>query len=176
MIWADYVIIAIVVFSAVVGMVRGFTHEVFSLAAWIGGFVVAVFFVDPVSAAIAPWIPNAQLTLILAFVALFALTLLVGIVVSHFAARLVERARLRGLDRTLGAFFGIVRGYVIVAALVVVASFTQIPKSPWWGRSMLIPYTVPVATWIARQLPASTLATVQSGRHKYREAQDLTGG
>ncbi|MDN5865491.1 MAG: CvpA family protein [Gammaproteobacteria bacterium] len=176
MIWADYVILAIVVFSALVGMIRGFTREIFSLASWIGAFVVAVLLVDPASRLIAPWIPGEQLTLILAFVGLFALTLLAGMVISHFASMLVERAKLGRVDRALGLFFGIVRGYVAVAALVVVASFTQIPQSDWWKQSLLIPWTMPAATWIARHLPQSRLDKVEAQKAELDKLQDLTGG
>ncbi|MGH8274605.1 MAG: CvpA family protein [Gammaproteobacteria bacterium] len=160
--WVDYVIIAIVVFSAVLGMVRGFTREAFSFASWIGAFVVAVIFVMPAAQLIKPWVPGNQLRLVLAFVGLFAATLLAGIIVSHFAATLVQRAKLGGADRALGLFFGIVRGYVAVAALVVVASFTHFPNTPWWKQSALIPYTMPVARWIEHHLPSSKFERVKT--------------
>lgn len=159
--WADYVIIAIVVFSAIVGMVRGFTREAFSLASWIGAFVVAGIFVGRVSLAIEPWVPGEQLRLVLAFVGLFGLTLLVGIIVNHIVSALVERANLGRADRAFGLFFGIVRGYVAVAALVALASFTQLPQKPWWNESKLIPYTLPVAAWIVNHLPRSELEKVK---------------
>ncbi len=176
MIWADYVIIAIVVFSAIVGMVRGFTREVFSLASWVGAFVVAALFVDPISRFIAPWVPGEQLRLVLAFVGLFAATLLVGIIISHFATAMIARAKLSRPDRTLGLFFGIVRGYVAVAALVVVASFTHLPQKDWWRESALIPYTKPVASWIVAHLPQSQIEKAKLEKVKVDNARKLTGG
>jgi membrane protein required for colicin V production len=156
--WADYVILAIIVFSALIALVRGFTREAFSLATWIGAFVVAVIFVAPGAALISSWVPGEQLRLVLAFVGLFALTLLAGVVVSHFAAMLVDRAQFGSADRAFGFFFGIVRGYVAVAALVVAASFTHFPQAPWWKQSLLIPYSMPVARWIEGHLPSSQFA------------------
>ncbi len=155
--WADYVIIAIIVFSAIVGLIRGFVREAFSLASWVGAFVVAVIFAEWGARMLARWVPGEQLRLVLAFAGLFALVLIVGIAVGHFASLMVERAKLTRADRGLGLFFGIARGYVAVAALVVVASFSRVPAQGWWHRSVLIPFTRPVAAWIAHHLPSSRL-------------------
>lgn len=155
--WADYVILAIVAFSALISLIRGFVREAFSLATWIGAFAVGVIFVEPVARLLVHYVPGEQLRLVLAFAGLFALTLIVGIALSHFAAMLVQRAKLTRADRGFGLFFGIVRGYVAVAALVVAASFTHLPQSAWWRRSLLIPFTQPLASWIAHNLPTSQL-------------------
>lgn len=163
--WADYVIIAIIVFSALVSLVRGFVREAFSLASWIAAFVVAALFVDRGSRLIAHWVPGEQLRLVLAFLGIFALTLLVGIVISHFASMMVEKAKLSRADRAFGLFFGLVRGYVAVAALVVAASFSHFPQQPWWKQSLLIPYTKPVAAWIANHLPRSSFEKAKSRIH-----------
>jgi len=155
--WADYVILAIIAFSAVISLIRGFVREAFSLATWIGAFVVGVLFVEPASGLLKHFVPGQQLRLVLAFAALFAITLLIGIAASHFAAMLVQRAKLTRADRGFGLFFGIVRGYVAVAALVVAASFTHLPQSGWWRNSLFIPFTHPLASWIAHNLPTSQL-------------------
>lgn len=157
MTWADYVIIAIVAFSALVSLIRGFVREAFSLVTWVGAFAVAVVFAVPGARLIGRWVPGEQLRLVLAFAGLFALTLIVGIAIGHFASLLVERAELTRADRGLGLFFGIARGYVAVAALVVVASFTQVTGSTWYRQSILIPFARPVAAWIEHHLPSSHL-------------------
>lgn len=155
--WADYLILAIIAFSALISLIRGFVREAFSLVTWIGAFAVGVIFVEPVARLLSHYVPGAQLRLVLAFAGLFAVTLIIGIAASHFAAMLVQRAKLTRADRGFGLFFGIVRGYVAVAALVVAASFTQAPQSGWWQRSLLIPFTHPLASWIAHNLPTSQL-------------------
>ncbi|MGH8127101.1 MAG: CvpA family protein [Gammaproteobacteria bacterium] len=155
--WADYVILAIIAFSALISLIRGFVREAFSLATWIGAFAVGVIFVEPAARLLAPYVPGEQLRLVLAFAGLFAITLIVGIALSHFAAMMVQRAKLTRADRGFGLFFGIVRGYVAVSALVVAASFTHLPQSGWWQRSLLIPFTHPLASWIAHNLPTSQL-------------------
>lgn len=156
--WVDFVIIAIVVFSAVVGLVRGFVKETFSLLTWVGAFVVAVIFATDVQKLLAHYITGEQLRLVLAFAGLFAATLLVGIVIGHLFTRAVEGSHLASIDRSLGLLFGIARGYVAVSALVVAASFfTNIPRTAWWNHSKLLPLTRPMAVWIKQNLPRSHL-------------------
>ncbi len=155
--WADYVIVAIVVFSALISLIRGFVREAFSLATWVGAFVVGVILVEPAAGLLTHYVPGEQLRLVLAFAGLFAVTLVTGIAASHFAAMMVQRAKLTRADRGFGLFFGVVRGYVAVAALVVAASFTHLPQSGWYRQSLLIPYTHPLASWIAHNLPTSQL-------------------
>lgn len=155
--WADYVIIAIVVFSALISLIRGFVREAFSMATWVGAFAVGVVFVEPVAYLFRHYVPGEQLRLVLAFAALFAVTLIIGIAVSHFAAMLVHKAKLSRADRGFGLFFGIVRGYVAVSALVVAVSFTHLQNTKWYRQSLLIPFTHPLASWMAHKLPTSQL-------------------
>lgn len=155
--WVDFVVIAIVVFSAVVGLVRGFVKETFSLVTWVGAFVVAVIFSADIQKLLVHYVPGDQLRLVLAFAALFAATLLFGIVIGHLFTRAVEGSHLASIDRSLGLLFGIARGYVAVSALVVAASFTNVPRTPWWHHSQLLPLTRPLAVWITRHLPRSHL-------------------
>jgi len=155
--WADYLILGIIAFSALISLIRGFVREAFSLVTWVGAFAVGVVFVEPVAELLTHYVPGQQLRLVLAFAGLFAITLIIGIAASHFAAMMVQRAKLTRADRGFGLFFGIVRGYIAVAALVVAASFTHLPQSGWWQQSLLIPFTHPLASWIAHNLPTSQL-------------------
>ena len=49
---------------------------------------------------------------------LFVLTLIVGAIVNYVISQLVDKTGLSGTDRVLGAAFGLVRGALIVAALL----------------------------------------------------------
>ncbi len=44
MFWPDYAIIAIIAVSVLVGALRGFIKEVFSLAVWVAAYMVAYHF------------------------------------------------------------------------------------------------------------------------------------
>jgi membrane protein required for colicin V production len=52
------------------------------------------------------------------------------------------------IDRLLGMFFGVVRGAVVIAVVVLLAQFAQLQQTKWWQRSTLLPYAVECAGWI----------------------------
>ena len=54
----------------------------------------------------------------------------------------------------LGVFFGIARGVVLVAIIVLLAGATPLPKDPWWRQSVLIEDFQNIALWLRDFLPA----------------------
>jgi membrane protein required for colicin V production len=52
-------------------------------------------------------------------------------------------------------FFGIARGMVVVAVLVMLAGLTPLPEDSWWKESKLIPPFQSLAVWLRDQVPSS---------------------
>lgn len=150
---ADLVIVAILGLSALVGMWRGLMREALSLAVWVAAIVAAMMFGANVAALYANWIelPSAQAAL--GYLTVFLLVLIVGGLLNWLIGRIVDSTGLRGTDRLFGLGFGLLRGGVIVAALILVLGFTPFPRDPWWQQSTLIPRFEPVAQWLAEWLP-----------------------
>jgi membrane protein required for colicin V production len=153
LIWVDYGILGIVVFSMVISAWRGFVREALSLASWVAAFVVAVLFSDGAANVLSQWIELPSVRLIVGFVVLFLVTLLIGGLVSYTVGRLVDKTGLSGTDRVVGVVFGLLRGVAIVAALVLLAGLTPLPKDPWWSESILLPRFVDLAVIIRGLIP-----------------------
>ncbi|MGB9428480.1 MAG: CvpA family protein [Gammaproteobacteria bacterium] len=152
MIWVDYLILVIIVVSALVSLLRGFLREIVSLITWVVGFWVALRFARQVGDFFGV-IHNPSVRVIVGFVILFVAVLIVGAIINFFIGKIMEKTGVSASDRTLGLIFGLVRGVVIVAVLVVVAGFTVLPRNPWWHESRLIPYAESVAGWMRHALP-----------------------
>jgi membrane protein required for colicin V production len=72
---------------------------------------------------------------------LFIVTLIVGAMINHLVAKLIDISGLKLTDRLLGGVFGIARGVVILMVFVYFgASFFAI--EPWWIESKFIPYGI----------------------------------
>jgi membrane protein required for colicin V production len=153
MVWIDYAILLVIVVSVVISWLRGFVREAMSLAGWIVSFWVALRFSGGFATFLQGMIPDTTLRLIVAFFAMFILTLLMFSVANFFASKLVERTGLTSADRAIGLVFGLVRGVLIVAALVMVAGLTQLPQAPAWKDSVLIVYFQGFAIWLKDYLP-----------------------
>ena len=154
MIWVDYAILTIIAISALISIWRGFIREVLSLIGWILAFWVGFTFSHRVAELLVGRISVPSVRLAIAFAALFLATLLVVGVVNFLLVKLVNSTGLSGTDRMLGVFFGIGRGIVIVAALVLLAGTTPLPRDPWWKESMLMGHFQHMALWAKAFLPA----------------------
>ena len=65
----------------------------------------------------------------MAFAVLFIATLIVGALFAWFLARLAKFAGLSGMDGKFGAIFGMLRGGLVVIALVWLGGLTDLPSS-----------------------------------------------
>ena len=69
--WADWVIIALIVVSALLSLRRGFIKEALSLVTWVSAFVVARLFADQLSTVLAAYIDTPSARIVAAFILLF---------------------------------------------------------------------------------------------------------
>ena len=152
----DYIIIGIIAFSIIVSLLRGFVREVLSIASWVVAFIVASQFY-PSLAAYLTQIDSLYIRNGTAIGILFVLTLIVGAIVNFVIAQLVDKTGLTGTDRVLGAAFGLLRGVLIVAAvLFFLDTFTNFEQTEWWKESKLIPHFGFIIEWFFQQLQQSS--------------------
>jgi membrane protein required for colicin V production len=153
MIWPDYAILATILISILVGLLRGFIKEVFSLVIWALAFLVAYHYGGNVAALMEDHVSLPSARIAMGFAGLFIGVLLVGGLVNYLVGRLVESTGLSGTDRLLGGAFGAARGLAIVIACLLVMAFTPLPADPWWKESALIQRLLPMLQWSAAFLP-----------------------
>jgi membrane protein required for colicin V production len=155
MTWPDYAILAVITISVLVGALRGFIKEVFSLLIWAAAFFVAYHYGGDVAALMenAVTLPSARTAM--GFTGLFVAVLLVGGLLNYLLGRLVEGTGLSGTDRLLGGLFGAARGLLLVVAILLVAGLTPIPADPWWKESPTIARMMPLVDWAASYVPES---------------------
>lgn len=142
----DIIIGAVMLVSGVIGLVRGFVREILSLASWVLAFGIAWAYSAPVSVLFTSYVQSPSLRLVAAFTALFLVTLLCTSIIGYFFHKVITKAGLTGPDRGLGFLFGMVRGAVVVAVVVLLVQTTTIPQERLWKHSALIGYFQSLAT------------------------------
>jgi membrane protein required for colicin V production len=154
MIWIDYVFSALVVISALIGLFRGFVREAFALIIWLAAIWVGIHYSRDLSPLLQNSVdyPSAQIAI--TFIGLFLVTLLLGGMISYILQQLIDKTGLSGTDRLLGMLFGVFRGGLLVAIIVMLAGLTPIPEQPWWTKSLLIPPIQSLADWLKTHIPA----------------------
>lgn len=153
LIWADYAIIGIIGVSVLMGLFRGFIKEALSLFIWMMAVWVGLNYSRPFSVYLAS-ISYPSVRIAAAFAALFFATLLIGSLVSFLLSQLIVSTGLTGSDRFAGMVFGLVRGVLVVAILVMLAGMTPLPEDPWWQQSVLIPPFQSLAVWLKNLIPS----------------------
>ncbi len=151
--YSDMVVLGIIAISMLVGAIRGFVKEAFSLAVWAAAFLVAFQYSGTLALQLENHIELPSARNALAFSGLFLVVLLIGGLLTFLIGKLVEKTGLSGTDRLLGGVFGGIRGLVLVIALMLVAGLTPVPQDPWWKSSRSIQSLLPLAEWSAQFLP-----------------------
>ena len=151
--WPDYAILGTIAISILVGALRGFMKEVFSLVVWAAAFVIAYQYGGDVAALMDDHISLPSARTAMGFTGLFIVVLLIGGLLNYLLGRLVESTGLSGTDRLLGGVFGAARGLALVVAVLLVAGFTPIPADPWWKDSQMVQRLMPFVEWSSGFLP-----------------------
>ena len=134
----DIGILVVWLISILVGWFRGLLRELLSLVSWIVAGWVAYQFRVPAGTLLESWIDNPVLQQSLAGFALFVMTVLLLSVFGKVTTLAVEKVGMRGADRSLGIVFGVVRGLVLVAGVVLLLRAASLDTQPWWQSSLLV--------------------------------------
>jgi membrane protein required for colicin V production len=140
----DIIILAIIGVSCLLGVFRGLVKEALSLAFWIGAAILASVFSGALAAQLAGTIDNPIARQVAAFILIFVFTVFAGGLISNLISKLMSRAGLGGVDRGLGALFGIIRGVVIVTVIVMLTAQLEMTRAIY-GESILTPYIMVLA-------------------------------
>ncbi|GGX74402.1 CvpA family protein [Saccharospirillum salsuginis] len=161
MIAIDWIILLILLVSSLISIKRGFTKEALSLASWIIALVIARLFSDKLAVVMADLIESPAWRYTAAFAILFVATLIVGALINHLLGEFVRMTGLTGTDRALGMVFGLLRGLVIVVAVLALGRLFALDQ--FWQDSLFVPYFEPVIKWTGEYINKASNAILSVG-------------
>jgi membrane protein required for colicin V production len=142
---ADYWVVAIVLLSAIIGLMRGFLREAVAVVSLLLALFIA-WHIGPKLAphlgglladeSVRPWAARAILLLVVLFIGS-----IVGVLIAHF----VRLSIFMGTDRFLGFTLGAVRAGIVLGVLVIICQLLRLDDEGWWRESRLIPYAERIA-------------------------------
>ncbi|WP_426702769.1 CvpA family protein [Rhodanobacter sp. Col0626] len=151
----DWVILAILGLSVLIGLWRGLIAELLSLVVWVAAFWVAATYGADVAAQLSHVITLPMARIGLGYAICFTGVLILGAVVRFAVRRLLWSSGLSGIDRLFGMVFGFVRGVLLVTLLVFLVGLTGVTREIWWQHSVLLPQFQGTAAWLGQNVPAS---------------------
>lgn len=172
----DLAVGIVLLVSALLAFVRGFVHEVLSVAAWVGALVAAIYglpYAAPYAHKIIHlgWAADAAASALIFLVVLFVLSL--G---THAVARAIQKTALNNADRTLGFVFGLVRAVVILGVGLIISDWlTDHDRPDWMRNAKTLPLIEAAAEEMKSLVPPSFMAptsTVKNAPRTINEAVD----
>ncbi|HEX9906586.1 MAG TPA: CvpA family protein [Propylenella sp.] len=151
----DGILVFVMLISAVLAMIRGFTREVFSIAAWVAAAAAAYFLWDDTIPYVQRYIEDRNLALGVTIAGIFFVTLLVVSVITMRISDFVLDSRAGPLDRILGFLFGAVRGLVLVVIAVLFLNFfiAEERQPEWIAMAKSKPWLDSLGNDLMNQLP-----------------------
>ncbi|HEV7609921.1 MAG TPA: CvpA family protein [Steroidobacteraceae bacterium] len=145
MIAVDYIIIAILIISAVMGLVRGLLREAIAVITWFLAIILAWSFGSTLEPMLGGILVGSPMRIWAARAIIFVFVLLLGGAVSVILGHFVRVSMFAGMDKFLGFVFGIIRGVVIVGAFTIAIQALRMDEDARWKNSRLMPYAIGVA-------------------------------
>ena len=135
----DYVIIAAILISALIGAARGLLREGIALATWIVALILAWHFSDLVEPHLGGVLSGAAVKSWVSRLVVLGGALLVGALIGSVVSQFVRLSIFPGVDRLAGFAFGALRGLLLLGIFVMLGQLLKLDQDHWWKDSHLIP-------------------------------------
>lgn len=115
----DIIVVVVVLLSAFLATIRGFSREILSLLSWVLAAAATFFLYEYALQFASPYFSNKTVAIAVTIVVLFLFFLFVISIFTMKLADIIVDSRIGALDRTLGFIFGLARGILILAVAVI---------------------------------------------------------
>jgi membrane protein required for colicin V production len=162
--YLDLGVIGVVLVSAILSLMRGFTREVLAIGSWVAAAAAAYYFHPYVMPYLDHYIKKPVVLEAVSAAVVFFATL---IVVSLFTVRLSDAildSKIGALDRSLGFVFGAVRGFLLAVVAFAIFSWLVGDKQQpdWVANAKTRPVLTDSADRIVAMLPDDAAQTLES--------------
>ena len=115
----DIILLIILIFFALRGYRRGFVYEIFSIGIIVIGLLASFLFFKQVAIIFNQYFNNRDLSLILAFLAIFIGVSISLITMRNILSNLIESLNLTDIDSILGLLLAVVKTVLVVSIILL---------------------------------------------------------
>jgi membrane protein required for colicin V production len=164
----DWVFVGIILASAILASVQGFTYHLFSLLGVVIGFLLAAWEYVPVAAWYGHFIKTPWEAKVAAFLSIFLVSAMLGGIMGRLGKWFLHSVGMGCFDHVLGVAFGLFRG-VLIVGVVLVALAAWAPPTPALARSRLTPLLLVIGRGAVQAAPDTVQREFRNGVERLRE-------
>jgi membrane protein required for colicin V production len=172
----DIIVLAVMLLSGLLAMIRGFMREILSIAAWATAAGATLYGFPRLLPHAKGYFQNDTIATIAVVAGVFLGTLVVATVITSKISDMVLDSRIGALDRTLGFMFGLGRGLLIlVVAFIFFDWLVNEKQQPDWVRTAKsLSVLKTTGEWLKGQLPDDPEGLYQKYKSRRDEQTDLS--
>lgn len=150
----DYVIIAYILISGLVGIWRGFFRELLGMLSWAVAILGMILGVPLLANILQQWITTRIFAEIVSGIIISMLLILLVTLTFKSLHEYIKKSRVKNSDRLFGFIVGIARAFVLMMVFYVLLQVGS-PKEleNWVKKSALLPPVTASVLWIESKLP-----------------------
>lgn len=146
--WLDYIMMALIVLTALLGLSRGVYRELVSCLIWIAAFIGTFLFYPFLASKLSSFFTAPYLQTYGAIIITFVAILWIGTLISFFLVGVSSGLSMGLWQRLLGATLGAARGLLIAASLLFIGYVCHVNNQEGWQNSRFVPYFVKSFHWV----------------------------
>ncbi|UNE54842.1 CvpA family protein [Bartonella machadoae] len=129
----DGIVVVVILLSAFLAMLRGFSREVLSLVSWAVAAVATLFLFKPFLPFFEQYLSNKMIALITTLVTIFIIVLIITSIITMKISDFIIDSRIGILDRTIGFVFGAFRGlFIMVIGMLLINALIKPENQAHW--------------------------------------------
>jgi membrane protein required for colicin V production len=174
----DIVLIAVMLISGLLAMVRGFMREILSIIAWVLAAGATLYAYAKLLPLAKQYFNNDIVAAVAVVGGVFLLTLLIVSILTVRISDMVLDSRVGALDRTLGFLFGLARGlFIVVVAFMFFNWLVPDRSQPEWVRTAKSKIVLAgTGQWLMSMLPEDAPNTILNKIKKPKPEDTETPG
>lgn len=175
----DIAFLCIITLSAIIALFRGGIAELLSISTWFIALFIMRHYQNQLNQLIPQIISNEMLKALVRYVIAFVGVAIVITMIKFVLHRFVKNFGLSGLNYSIGFLFGVGRGIIICALIIVVLQIFHFSGKEEWKHSILSPLLIPTVEYIINAVPEQvkqfqqTETAIESGINLMHQAESL---
>jgi membrane protein required for colicin V production len=172
----DGIVLVVVLFSAVLAMVRGFSREILSIASWLGAAAAAYYLYGLLMPYAMKYTDDTRIATAGSAAVVFLIALIVISFLTMRIADFIIDSRIGALDRTLGFLFGAARGILLLVVAVAFWNWLVAPEQrpDWVNNAKSKPFLDDMVTKLEAVLPTEFAQVIRASVFNEKDAAQGT--